>query len=467
MLTSSIIFPNIPTLTKAVSASRFGIFASLLACCCHHSASLSIASNAGNVGNEGAQWFPSAFTFSSAPSPAPAPAQVFSPAPAPGGPFATLEACSAAYQELYQKTSGESDGGPPQNGEPPWVGRGGLADDEDGVPIIIDGPSGMARPEKILYKAPPGRSGGKGWDYRRHGEDWVNLGNCAGPGQSPVDLPRYVSVKGQTKYVLWFDYMLDPSLTNSTIAKLINDGHGLRYDVASNQVDLGFVKIGSQEYSAAEYTFHAPSEHTMTGAFFPLELQIYNKAPDGNIVAIALLFREGRSNPLLAALLSATGGAAPIWTMRNRSGAVKIRGNYSRAFNLADLLPKGGAARERSFFNYEGSLTQPPCTSGVDWWVLSSPITASREEINFVRRGIFGSRSTKHGNARATLPLGNRTVLSGMVGIQQVSRSRIAKWVSLDMRVESRNSGDNPSQGQVRSGEGEEETEVPFDAKPT
>eukprot|EP00932_Pfiesteria_piscicida_P016786 SRR837773.3694.p2 GENE.SRR837773.3694~~SRR837773.3694.p2 ORF type:complete len:351 (+),score=124.39 SRR837773.3694:43-1053(+) len=288
----------------------------------------------------------------------------------------------------------------------------------------------------------------RGWDYRRHGDDWLALGNCGGPDQSPIDLRRHVDVKGLTKFVLWFDYYLDPNLNSSHTAYVENDGHGLRYVAQAGGVDLGYVKVGAEEYTAAEYILHSPSEHTIEGAVFPAELQIYNRAKSGGIVAISIFFREGASSLFLADMVKSMGGEGPRWHVK-AGGAVRgtLRGSLPGAFDLEKLIPKGDAAKERAFFNYKGSLTQPPCTGGVDWWVLSSPVTASREELRFVKRAIFGSRSTRHGNARATMPLGQRQVTAGLVGFQHAVKDRsFPGWATMDEAVEPRgySGGDMP-----------------------
>jgi len=246
--------------------------------------------------------------------------------------------------------------------------------------------------------------------------------------------------------LLWFDYYLDPDLQPDHQGAIVNDGHGLRFDVPSNHVDMVFVKIGKTEYSVSEYQFRAPSEHTIDGAVFPVEMQIYNKAEEG-IVAISIFFREGESNPFLASLRESAGGDdGPVWN--GRSEIKNIKGIFTGAFDLENVIPKGDVSKEAPFYNYKGSLTQPPCTSGVDWWLLSKPITASRDEIRFIRKAIFMSESSKHGNARESQPLGNRRVFVGLTGFQHAIKRHVnlQGWREEDEVQNPRgyNSGDRP-----------------------
>lgn len=349
--------------------------------------------------------------------------------------FDSLKSCQTGYEVLAEQCgknhlyssgslSGTSSEGAHSNG---------LVDDMRGGSVIRT-KSGKSKYGRSYYKAPTSDGFDMGWDYRTMGDDWGDMGECGGSQQSPIDLARYIDVQGQTKYLLWFDYYSDPSLNSSTVGHLVNDGHGVWYKNKPDGVDLGFVKIGREEYAASEYMFHAPSEHSMDGAVFPLELQIYHQTENGTgTVAVAILFREGRSNPFLAALMSGTGGRAPAWKVSQGRASVPFSGDHPEAFDLEKIIPKGDAAKERPFYNYQGSLTQPPCTTGVDWWVLSEPITASKDELRFVRQGIFSSPSMRHGNARSTMPIEDRGIFVGLAGFQHaVKEHGPPAWKHLD-----------------------------------
>merc|ERR1719350_1829356 len=100
---------------------------------------------------------------------------------------------------------------------------------------------------------------------------------------------------------------------------------------------------------------------------------------------------------MLAGLKDAMGGQGPRWTVAGGAGKRRISGLVPRAFDLEAVIPQStGPAHEKSFLNYQGSLTQPPCTTGVDWWILAEPATASREELRLLRRAIFDSESMVH-----------------------------------------------------------------------
>ena len=73
-------------------------------------------------------------------------------------------------------------------------------------------------------------------------------------------------------------------------------------------------------------------------------------------------------------------------------------GESVRDLDPAKLLPA-----KRSYYEFEGSLTTPPCSEGVRWLVLKEPVTLSRQQLDAFRK-LYPR------NARPTQPLNSRTV---------------------------------------------------------
>ena len=57
--------------------------------------------------------------------------------------------------------------------------------------------------------------------------------------------------------------------------------------------------------------------------------------------------------------------------------AKKDRLSYSGNIDFNKLLP----TNTQSYYYYSGSLTTPPCSQGVNWFVFKTPITASAKQI--------------------------------------------------------------------------------------
>jgi carbonic anhydrase len=59
----------------------------------------------------------------------------------------------------------------------------------------------------------------------------------------------------------------------------------------------------------------------------------------------------------------------------------------------------------KGYFYYSGSLTTPPCSEVVSWYVLKNPIQASTKQINAIQQIISD-------NNRPTQALAGRTIVS-------------------------------------------------------
>jgi carbonic anhydrase len=220
----------------------------------------------------------------------------------------------------------------------------------------------------------------KHWSYGGEGgpEHWAelapeNLPCSAGVQQSPIDLSGALAATVDTPHPGWVP---------AHGGMVINNGHTIQVDVSS----AGGIKLDGADYSLKQFHFHHPSEHTIDGKAYPLELHLVHASADGKLAVIGVMFEEGASNPALDA----------VWaTAPGKEGKAAV------AFEIdtAKFMPKGGAA-----FRYEGSLTTPPCSETVRWTVMATPQTASSSQI-----AAFSSLFPW--NARPVQPLNRRYVL--------------------------------------------------------
>jgi carbonic anhydrase len=67
--------------------------------------------------------------------------------------------------------------------------------------------------------------------------------------------------------------------------------------------------------------------------------------------------------------------------------------------NPRDFFP-----REPLYYHYNGSLTTPPCSEGVAWFVMKTPIEVSAEQVSQFT-------AVMHQSARPVQPLHDRVVL--------------------------------------------------------
>lgn len=164
-------------------------------------------------------------------------------------------------------------------------------------------------------------------------------------------------------------------------AKVANNGHSIQADAASgNGLTLDGVR-----YSLVQIHFHSPSEMTLSGTHAPIELHFVNSTESGRSVVIAALVQPGADNAAWRPYVDALGLA------KDKSKDIEL--DWSR------LLPT-----DLSTIRFDGSLTTPPCTEGLEWLVLKAPIVMSTAQIQAFERAY--SR-----NNRPVQPLNGRTVV--------------------------------------------------------
>jgi carbonic anhydrase len=210
-------------------------------------------------------------------------------------------------------------------------------------------------------------------------ENWGKLDGkfvmCSiGRNQSPIDVANAVKAELEP---LRFDYVAGAS-------GIQNNGHTVQVDYAPGST----VTVDGKAFALTQFHFHTPSENTFNGKPFPLEGHFVHTDKDGNLAVVAVMFEEGAANPALAGFW----GAMP-------TKAGEIRAAPAGA-NAVTLLPA-----DRSYFRFEGSLTTPPCSEGVRWLVLKTPVSVSRAQVEQFAAALPGpnNRPVQPRNARVVL----------------------------------------------------------------
>jgi carbonic anhydrase len=137
-----------------------------------------------------------------------------------------------------------------------------------------------------------------------------------------------------------------------------------------------------------QFHLHTPSEHQINGKVFLMELHFVHKNEKGELAVVALLMDEGQATREM--------DAYNIMLPNELHRPVL----YRRA--LSDLLPILRDAY--SYYRYNGSLTTPPCTEGIRWYVLKDTVPISREQ-QIMYQNLIGD------DARGPQPLNARVIL--------------------------------------------------------
>lgn len=193
-----------------------------------------------------------------------------------------------------------------------------------------------------------------------------------GTEQSPIDIDS--SFAASLEPALEVDYRITPLV-------IFNNGHTVEVEYAAD----GALTVGGDTWEVRQFHFHAPSEHTLDGVPAAMELHVVHQNDDGERAVVGVLIEEGTANSVLA----------PVFENlpTEQSAPMEVEGEE---VDLGAVLPDDLAA-----WRYDGSLTTPPCSEGVRWHVVETPITASATQIDAFT-AIFdnNSRPTQSANGR-------------------------------------------------------------------
>ena len=231
-------------------------------------------------------------------------------------------------------------------------------------------------------EVPPSETEKVAWGYgEENGADvWGQLDpdfilGAEGTMQSPIDLADATSSELPG---IVYDY--SPSAMN-----LHNNGH----TIEAAPVEANGIEIDGMRYELLQFHFHAPSEHTVNGQFFDMEMHLVHRNEEGTLAVVGVLIEPGDENPAFD----------PMWAQLPDAAGV-TNSVENATVNASDLLPG-----ERQTYRYDGSLTTPPCSEGVKWNVLTTPIQMSESQI-------AAFKAIVHDNTRPVQPLYDRVLLS-------------------------------------------------------
>jgi carbonic anhydrase len=217
-------------------------------------------------------------------------------------------------------------------------------------------------------------------------QGYVMPGLDHGLHQSPINILSWKEeAGGKHKITLYFQ---------DSINKVENLGHTVQLDFKEGST----ITIDDTLFSFKQCHFHTPSEHLIDGVTFPMEMHIVNVMPseDKNATpqyaVIGVLFKMGKENPFIAEFLNAI-PAEEKSAAELKAGSVK----------LGDLFKQSPKGMVESYFSYRGSLTTPPYTETVRWFVHKHIFEASPQQIEAINK-------LEGNNARHVQALYGRTV---------------------------------------------------------
>lgn len=200
------------------------------------------------------------------------------------------------------------------------------------------------------------------WSYDGPGgpESWGKLkpefAKCAtGQRQSPIDIKDGIQVNLDP---IRFDY-------KPTSFRVIDNGHTVQVNVAPGNA----IEVNGRRFELLQFHFHRPSEERIDGKQFDMVAHLVHKDADGKLAVVAVLLERGSAHPLVQSVWN----NLPLEKGEEQAASTPI--------DLNNLLPA-----ERNYYTYMGSLTTPPCSEGVLWMVMKTPVNIAPEQIGIFAR---------------------------------------------------------------------------------
>ena len=162
---------------------------------------------------------------------------------------------------------------------------------------------------------------------------------------------------------------------------IVDNGH----TVQVNYLDGGSMTILGQRYELVQFHFHRPSEEVVNGKRYDMVAHLVHKNSKGQLAVVAVLLTLGEENRFIQTL----------WNHMPIEKKKPIEPPTAKV-DLAKFLPAN-----KAYFHYMGSLTTPPCTEGVAWYILQSPVEVSAGQVEvFSKMYANNARPTQRMNGR-------------------------------------------------------------------
>ncbi len=197
-------------------------------------------------------------------------------------------------------------------------------------------------------------------------EHWAELEEnaaCSGKYQSPINIVEFNTVINtvDTKKI---KILYSPE---TELSEVINNGHSIEFDFKAGD-SLSYL---NGTYHLKQIHFHEPSEHTINGIRYPIEIHLVHMNTAKEYTVISILGKEGNESDysdFFNLFLPLKQGE---------------RKEVHESLDLRDLFPQ-----VLNYYSYKGSLTTPPCTETVNWVIFKEAITISEEAATFLKENM-------------------------------------------------------------------------------
>jgi carbonic anhydrase len=220
-----------------------------------------------------------------------------------------------------------------------------------------------------------GHGGAPHWGYEGEmgPENWgKEFPTCAnGKKQSPLNI---VGPFEKSKDSLEVSYKTGP-------LRMLNNGHTIQVNIPPGST----AKINGEVFDLLQFHFHRPSEEKVDGKPMAMVAHFVHKSKAGKLAVIGVLLKEGKDNEAINVL----------WDNIPAKEGPEVKLDKI-SFDPGKLIPSA-----LTHYAYEGSLTTPPCTEGVNFYILKTPVDISKAQV---------AKFPFKMNARPVQPLNGRKI---------------------------------------------------------
>lgn len=208
------------------------------------------------------------------------------------------------------------------------------------------------------------------WDYDDDDSDgavgpdhWITIAPDAGgnfqtpvniAGTPPIDLSPYLSVHY-------------PGTGLEEVIVRGSFGRPFNVEAEYEPDNENHITLAGKDFNLVQFHFHKASEHEVDGQLKPMELHLVHRHANGGLAVLGLLIEEGQENQTLNPFFEA---------IKNIGSGIGDHVELEETIDLEGLIPDN-----MSGWFYNGSLTTPPASEGVNWFVFEDTLELSLEQI--------------------------------------------------------------------------------------
>lgn len=219
------------------------------------------------------------------------------------------------------------------------------------------------------------------WSYTGNtgAEYWGDVEGASackiGKQQSPINITNVTASSAAAPII---------NYSQSADVRIHDNGHTVVYTPTTED---NTIQLDDERYVLKQFHYHTPSEHQFGSQNYLGEIHFVHAKSEGNLAVIGIMLQIGEVNDVLSVLLNGT----KMTTLNDD----EFTANKVDLSALAPAMP--------TFYHYNGSLTTPPCSEEVQWYVSKQPLTLTSDQFAIMS-------DLYEGNNRPIQPQGARKV---------------------------------------------------------